>query len=178
MENVILTVHLILAVLLAGVVLLQRSEGGGLGMGGGGGGGVMTGRQAANAMTRLTWIFGVALFCTSIALTILAARQATNGSIMDQFGGTETEEQPEGKLTTLPAYTPPPTTSGNPLTPPAPDAEAPAPAADVPATEAPAAEAPATEAAPEAPAAEAAPVAPPAAEAEPAEATTDDQPAN
>ncbi|KJZ32426.1 preprotein translocase subunit SecG, partial [Paracoccus sp. S4493] len=37
MENVILTVHLILAVMLAGVVLLQRSEGGGLGMGGGGG---------------------------------------------------------------------------------------------------------------------------------------------
>ncbi|WP_108501786.1 preprotein translocase subunit SecG [Paracoccus indicus] len=175
MENVILTVHLILAVLLAGVVLLQRSEGGGLGMGGGGGGGggVMTGRQAANAMTRLTWIFGVALFCTSIALTILAARQATNGSIMDQFSGAETQEQSEGNLPTLPAYTPPPTTSGNPLTPPAPDAEA--PAAEAPVTDAPAAEAPAAEA----PAAEAAaPVAPPAAEAEPAEATTDDQPAN
>ena len=45
-ENVVLTVHLILAVLLIGVVLLQRSEGGGLGMGGGGGSGVMTGRQA------------------------------------------------------------------------------------------------------------------------------------
>ncbi|WP_378942038.1 preprotein translocase subunit SecG [Paracoccus sp. R86501] len=171
MENVILTVHLILAVLLAGVVLLQRSEGGGLGMGGGGGGGggVMTGRQAANAMTRLTWIFGVALFCTSIALTILAARQATNGSIMDQFSGAETQEQPEGNLPTLPAYTPPPTTSGNPLTPPAPDAEAPAAATDAPAAEAPAAEAEA-------------PVAPPAAETAPAEApseaTTDDQPAN
>ena len=47
MENVVLTIHLILAVLLTGVVLLQRSEGGGLGMGGGGGG-VMTGRQAAS----------------------------------------------------------------------------------------------------------------------------------
>ena len=53
MENVVLTVHLILAVLLIGVVLLQRSEGGGLGMGGGGGSGVMTGRQAANALGRL-----------------------------------------------------------------------------------------------------------------------------
>ena len=51
MENVVLTVHLILALLLIGVVLLQRSEGGGLGLGGGGGG-VMTGRQAANALTR------------------------------------------------------------------------------------------------------------------------------
>jgi preprotein translocase subunit SecG len=37
MENVILVVHLILAICLIGVVLLQRSEGGGLGMGGGGG---------------------------------------------------------------------------------------------------------------------------------------------
>ncbi|WP_111558257.1 preprotein translocase subunit SecG [Paracoccus sediminilitoris] len=190
MENVILTVHLILAVLLAGVVLLQRSEGGGLGMGGGGGGGVMTGRQAANAMTRLTWIFGVALFCTSIALTILAARQATNGSIMDQFGGAESQEQSEGNLPTLPAYTPPPATSGNPLTPPAPETEAPAsqaPATAAPEVEAPAAaptEAPAEPAAEapaaapaEAPAAEPAPVAPPAAEAE-AEPATDDQPAN
>ncbi len=191
MENVILTVHLILAVLLAGVVLLQRSEGGGLGMGGGGGGGVMTGRQAANAMTRLTWIFGVALFCTSIALTILAARQATNGSIMDQFGGAESQEQSEGNLPTLPAYTPPPATSGNPLTPPAPETEA--PATQAPATAAPEAEAPAATAPTEAPAepaaetpaaapaetpaAEPAPVAPPAAEAE-AEPATQDQPAN
>ncbi|OJH45666.1 preprotein translocase subunit SecG [Paracoccus sp. SM22M-07] len=195
MENVILTVHLILAVLLAGVVLLQRSEGGGLGMGGGGGGGVMSGRQAANAMTRLTWIFGVALFCTSIALTILAARQATNGSIMDQFGGAESQEQSEGNLPTLPAYTPPPATSGNPLTPPAPETEAPAtqaPATAAPEVEAPAAtaptEAPAEPAAEtpaetpaaapaETPAAEPAPVAPPAAEAE-AEPATQDQPAN
>ena len=38
MENVVLIVHLILALCLIGVVLLQRSEGGGLGMGGGGGG--------------------------------------------------------------------------------------------------------------------------------------------
>jgi preprotein translocase subunit SecG len=45
MENVILVVHLILAICLIGVVLLQRSEGGGLGMGGGGG--VVTGGRAA-----------------------------------------------------------------------------------------------------------------------------------
>ena len=50
MENVVLTVHLILALLLIGVVLLQRSEGGGLGMGGGGG--FMTNRGSANVMTR------------------------------------------------------------------------------------------------------------------------------
>lgn len=126
MENVILTVHLILAVLLAGVVLLQRSEGGGLGMGGGGaGGGVMSGRAAANVMTRLTWILGVAIFSTSLALTVLAARSASNSSIMDQFGGTAPASQPAGNLPGLPAYTPPPTSEGNPLTPPAPEAATP-----------------------------------------------------
>jgi preprotein translocase subunit SecG len=52
MENVILVVHLILAICLIGVVLLQRSEGGGLGMGGGGG--AMTGRQAATALGKIT----------------------------------------------------------------------------------------------------------------------------
>ena len=54
MENVILTVHLILALLLIGVVLLQRSEGGGLGMGSGGGGGAISGRAAATALGKLS----------------------------------------------------------------------------------------------------------------------------
>ncbi|RJL10443.1 preprotein translocase subunit SecG, partial [Paracoccus siganidrum] len=103
MENVVLTVHLILAVLLTGVVLLQRSEGGGLGMGGGGN--VMTGRQAANAMTRLTWICGIALFVTSVALTVIAARQTSTGSIMDQLGVPQQEQSAPG-TPTLPTYTP------------------------------------------------------------------------
>lgn len=164
MENVVLTVHLILAVLLTGVVLLQRSEGGGLGMGGGGGGGVMTGRQAANALTRLTWIFGIAIFCTSIALTIIAARQVSNSSIMDQLGAPEQSQPTSG----LPAYVPPPSTGGDPLTPPTPGAAA--PATEAPATTAPAATTPAPAAPAAAPAAPAAapaadPVTPPAAAA-------------
>lgn len=154
MENVVLTVHLILAVLLTGVVLLQRSEGGGLGMGGGGGG-VMTGRQAANALTRLTWILGIALFVTSVALTIVAARQTSSGSIMDQLGVT-TQQEPTGGTPALPTYTPPPSTGGDPLTPPSPEAAAP-------------------EAAPAAPEAEA--VTPPAAEEAPAQSQPEPQPA-
>lgn len=134
MQNVVLTIHLILALLLTGVVLLQRSEGGGLGMGsgGGGGGGVMTGRQAANVLTRMTWIFGIALFCTSIALTVIAARETANSSIMDQIGASEDRQAPDSNLPDLPAYTPPPTTGGDPLTPPAPDAAAPAEPAAAP----------------------------------------------
>jgi preprotein translocase subunit SecG len=83
MENVVLTIHLILALLLIGVVLLQRSEGGGLGMGGGGAGGAMAARGAATAMTKLTWIFAAAFIVTSITLTILATRGSNEGSVVD-----------------------------------------------------------------------------------------------
>jgi len=87
MENVILVVHLILAVCLIGVVLLQRSEGGGLGMGGGGGtGGVMTGRAAATALGKLTWAFAIAFLATSITLTILAAQNSASESVLDRIG--------------------------------------------------------------------------------------------
>lgn len=86
MENVILTVHLILALLLIGVVLLQRSEGGGLGIGGGGG--TMSARGAATALTKLTWIFAAAFIATSITLTILAARGQDGGSVIDTAAGT------------------------------------------------------------------------------------------
>jgi preprotein translocase subunit SecG len=82
MENVVLTIHLILALLLIGVVLLQRSEGGGLGMGGGGGG-TMSARGAATAMTKLTWIFAAAFIVTSLTLTILATRGNEGGSVVD-----------------------------------------------------------------------------------------------
>lgn len=94
MENVLLIVHLILALCLIGVVLLQRSEGGGLGMGSGGGGGtgVMSGRAAASAMGKLTWIFAIAFICTSILLTVMAARNAADSSVLDRLGAPAAEE--------------------------------------------------------------------------------------
>ncbi|MEZ5887944.1 MAG: preprotein translocase subunit SecG [Paracoccaceae bacterium] len=79
MENVILTVHLILALLLIGVVLLQRNEGGALLSGGG----AMTARGAANALTKLTWIFAAGFIATSITLTVLAARNAAGSSVIE-----------------------------------------------------------------------------------------------
>ena len=82
MENVVLVVHLLLALALIGVVLLQRSEGGGLGIGGGGGG-AMTGRAAATALGKMTWLLAIAFICTSIALTIISARGASDASVVD-----------------------------------------------------------------------------------------------
>lgn len=87
MENIVLVIHLILALCLIGVVLLQRSEGGGLGMGGGGGGGgVMSSRGVATALGKLTWIFAIAFIGTSIALTVIAAKNSANGSVVDRLG--------------------------------------------------------------------------------------------
>lgn len=167
MQNAVLTVHLILAALLIAIVLLQRSEGGGLGIGGGGGGGVMTGRQAANALTRATWLLAAAFLVTSIALTILAARGAGTGSVLDRLGGGLglPAEAPATSLPQLPAYQPPPA-PGQPILPPA--VTSPAPAADAAAGSTPpaSAPAPAPEAATPAPAAAGAEAAP-----EPADAT-------
>ncbi|MGJ8547008.1 MAG: preprotein translocase subunit SecG [Sulfitobacter sp.] len=87
MENVVLIVHLILALGLIGVVLIQRSEGGGLGMGGGGGG-AMSGRAAATALSKVTWILAIAFIITSITLTILAAQKSAGSSVIDRLSAT------------------------------------------------------------------------------------------
>ncbi|NNF24015.1 MAG: preprotein translocase subunit SecG [Rhodobacteraceae bacterium] len=84
MENVVLIVHLILALCLIAVVLLQRSEGGGLGMGGGGG--AISSRGAATALGKLTWGFALAFIATSITLTILAASNSADTSVIDRLG--------------------------------------------------------------------------------------------
>ena len=91
MNNIILTIHLILALLLISAVLMQRSEGGGLGSTGGSDGGLMSGRSAATAMTKLTWLFAVAFLTTSITLTIIAANASKTNSIIDLQAPTNNE---------------------------------------------------------------------------------------
>ncbi len=118
MENIILVIHLILALCLIGVVLLQRSEGGGLGIGGGGGGGVMSGRSAASALAKLTWLFAIAFIVTSITLTVLAARNAAGDSVIERLGteapATTEEQEPSSLGTDLL----PPTSEDAPAAPP------------------------------------------------------------
>jgi len=94
MENVVLIIHLLLALALIGVVLLQRSDGGGLGAMGGGGGGAVRTRSAATGLGKLTWILAIAFICTSLTLTVIAAQNASGSSIMDRLttGGDTSEE--------------------------------------------------------------------------------------
>ena len=86
MENIVLVIHLILALSLIGLVLLQRSEGGGLGIGGGGNG-AASGRSVGTALGKLTWYLAAAFFFTSVSLTVIAAQKAGTGSVLDRVGG-------------------------------------------------------------------------------------------
>ncbi|MGE0499864.1 MAG: preprotein translocase subunit SecG [Rhizobiaceae bacterium] len=82
METILIVIHLMVVVSLVGVVLLQRSEGGGLGIGGGSG--FMTARGAANALTRTTAILAAAFFVTSLGLSIIARYGERPIDILDQ----------------------------------------------------------------------------------------------
>ncbi len=85
MSTVLLLIHVMVAVALVGIVLLQRSDGGALGIGGGGGGGggFMPGRGAGSALTKTTAILAACFFVTSLSLSILASRNVdTTPSIL------------------------------------------------------------------------------------------------
>ncbi len=94
MENVVLVIHLILALCLIGIVLMQRSEGGGLGIGGGSGGGLVSARGAATALSKITWGLAIAFICTSIGLTIIAAEKSAGASVVDRLVDTAPVETP------------------------------------------------------------------------------------
>ena len=64
-----------------GLVLLQKSEGGGLGMGGGGGG-FLTSRGTSNVLTRTTAILAAVFFVTSLMLSMLAGIDRKPRSIL------------------------------------------------------------------------------------------------
>ena len=86
MSSVILVIHLIVAVVLIVLILLQRSEGGGLGIGGAGD--FMSGRAAGNILSRLTGIFALVFFVTSLSLALLSSINQKSGII----DGVKTEE--------------------------------------------------------------------------------------
>lgn len=81
MTTILLVIHLMVAVAMIVLVLLQRSEGGALGIGGGGDG-MMSARGLGNAMTRATAILAGVFFLTSIGLTVLGTIE-NRSSVLD-----------------------------------------------------------------------------------------------
>ena len=103
LETILLVVHLMIALALIGIILLQRSEGGGLGLGGGAGGGggpgnFMSVRGTANLLTRATAVLAVAFFTTSMVLAILAGEERSGGAIVTE----PVEEAPADPVEQLP----------------------------------------------------------------------------
>jgi preprotein translocase subunit SecG len=83
MQTVVIVIHLMIVLAMVGLVMLQKSEGGGLGMGGGSGGGFLSSRGTANVLTRTTAILAAMFFCTSLFLSILAGFDRKPRSILD-----------------------------------------------------------------------------------------------
>lgn len=103
MQTVLIVIHLMIVLALVGVVLIQRSEGGGLGIGGGSG--FMSARGTANALTRTTGILAALFFLTSLGLGLMTRYEARPTDILNRIPATQ--GQGNGILDTLgPATTP------------------------------------------------------------------------
>jgi preprotein translocase subunit SecG len=85
MQQVIIVIHLFLVATMIGVVLLQKSEGGGLGIGSSGG--FMSSRGTSNVLTRTTAILAGGFFATSLVLSILAGMDRKPKSIIQNTSG-------------------------------------------------------------------------------------------
>jgi len=94
MENFILIINIILAVLLVGIILLQRSEGGALGLG------VsqdnfISSRSASNFLTKTTAIIATLFIITSISLTIISKEELSSSSVLEKVDEEKDSSEPE-----------------------------------------------------------------------------------
>ena len=94
MENLILILNIILAILLVGVILLQRSEGGALGLG------VsqdsfITSRSAGSFLTKVTAIIATLFIITSISLTIISKEEFSSTSVLEKVEEEKDSSEPE-----------------------------------------------------------------------------------
>lgn len=119
LRSIILTVHLILAVFIIGLVLLQKGKGAeaGTGFGAGASGTVFGSRGSANFLSRSTAVLVALFFATSLTLAYLAGHRAPPSSLLDQVPANTTVPAP---TTTQPAPSATPATppSATPATPP------------------------------------------------------------
>ena len=92
MENIILVLNIVLALLLVGIILLQKSEGGALGLG------VsqdsfISSRSAGNILTKATAIIAFLFIITSISLTIISKEEISSTSVLEKIE--EDSSEPE-----------------------------------------------------------------------------------
>ena len=103
LQTILLVAMILVSIALAGVILIQRSEGGALGMGGGPSG-MMTARGAGNLLTKTTWVLASLFFLLAVGLTILGNVERASQSIVDPDAIGALATPPSGQ--TAPAGTP------------------------------------------------------------------------
>ena len=94
MENFILVIDIILALLLIGLVLLQKSEGGALGLGVSQDSFVSS-RSASNFLTKATAIIATLFIITSISLTIMSKQKISSTSVLEIVEEEKDSSEPE-----------------------------------------------------------------------------------
>tara|TARA_B100001971_G_scaffold168650_1_gene160115 strand:- start:373 stop:672 length:300 start_codon:yes stop_codon:yes gene_type:complete len=94
MENLILIINIILAILLIGIILLQRSEGGALGLGVSQDNFVSS-RSAGSFLTKATAIIATLFIITSISLTIISKGEFSSTSVLEKVEEEKDSSEPE-----------------------------------------------------------------------------------
>ena len=94
MENFVLILNIILAILLIGTVLLQKSEGGALGLGVSQDSFVSS-RSAGSFLTKSTAIIATLFIITSISLTIMSKENLPTKSVLESVEEQKTSSEPE-----------------------------------------------------------------------------------
>ena len=94
MENFILVIDIILALLLIGLVLLQKSEGGALGLGASQDSFVSS-RSASNFLTKATAVIATLFIITSISLTIMSKQKISSTSVLEIVEEEKDSSEPE-----------------------------------------------------------------------------------
>jgi preprotein translocase subunit SecG len=131
LQTIVLIVHVAAALMIIGLVLLQRGKGAeaGTGFGAGASGTVFGSRGSANFLSRTTGVLVAVFFATSLALTYLSTQRKAPTSLLEQTAPATSETQP------APAAVPPPAPAGEtaPTTTPSGEVpELPTPPADAP----------------------------------------------
>ena len=94
MENLILVLNIILAIILVIVILLQKSEGGALGIGASQES-FITSRSAGNILTKITAIIATLFIITSISLTIIAKKTISTSSVLEKVEEKQDPSEPQ-----------------------------------------------------------------------------------
>jgi preprotein translocase subunit SecG len=94
MENLVLILNIILAILLVGIILLQRSEGGALGLGASQDS-FITSRSAGSFLTKVTAIIATLFIITSILLTIISKEEFSSTSVLEKVEEEKDSTEPE-----------------------------------------------------------------------------------